>query len=283
MPYTTSSFTHDGHQLVYDTYGRGDRLVIYLHGLLVDSDMNRGIALALAEQGNKVVLLDLLGHGRSAKPPHASEYRIDTYSEQVFGLMNHLNARQAVLGGMSLGANVSLFAASREPERVRGLLLEMPVLERAVPTAAMLFAPLVVMVHYGRPLLGFTSRVFERLPRTPIAALNSVLQTAALPPDAMAAILHGVLVGPVAPTQEERENIDAPTLILAHAYDLIHPFDDAENLASQLPHAELVHARSPLELRVRPRRLTAEMASFVERVWADDEPGEQPSQLRATS
>ena len=141
VPYTTSSFTHDGHQLIYDTYGRGDRLVIYLHGLLVDSDLNRGLALALAEQGSKVVLLDLLGHGRSAKPVHASEYRIDKYSDQVFALMDHLNARQAVLGGMSLGANVSLFAASREPDRVRGLLLEMPVLERAVPTAAMLFAP----------------------------------------------------------------------------------------------------------------------------------------------
>ncbi len=53
VPYTTSSFLHEGHQLVYDTYGRGDRLVIYLHGLLVDSDMNRGIATALAEHGQQ--------------------------------------------------------------------------------------------------------------------------------------------------------------------------------------------------------------------------------------
>lgn len=269
VPYTTSSFRHDGHQLVYDTYGQGDRLVIYLHGLLVDSDMNRGIAAALAEQGNKVVLLDLLGHGRSDKPAHASEYRIDTYSDQVFALMDHLNARQAVLGGMSLGANVSLFAASREPDRVRGLLLEMPVLERAVPTAAMLFAPLVVLVHYGRPLLRITSRLLERAPRLPIAAVNSIVHVGALPPDSVAAVLHGVLVGPVAPTQEEREQIKAPALVLGHAYDLIHPFDDAENLVDQLHDAELVHARSPLELRLRPRRLTAEMADFVRRVWAD--------------
>jgi pimeloyl-ACP methyl ester carboxylesterase len=269
VPYTTSSFTHDGHELVYDTYGHGDRLVIYLHGLLVDSDMNRGIAVALAEQGNKVVLLDLLGHGRSAKPTHASEYRIDTYSDQVFALMDHLNARQAVLGGMSLGANVSLFAASREPDRVRGLLLEMPVLERAVPTAAMLFAPLVLLVHYGRPLLRLTSRLFERAPRIPIPAVNSVVHVGALPPDSVAAVLHGVLVGPVAPTQEAREQIKAPALVLGHAYDLIHPFDDAANLATQMHDAELVHARSPLELRVRPRRLTAEMADFIQRVWAD--------------
>jgi pimeloyl-ACP methyl ester carboxylesterase len=269
VQHTTSSFVHQGHELVYDTYGHGERLVIYLHGLLVDSDMNRGIAAALAEQGNKVVLIDLLGHGRSDKPVHASEYRIDTYSDQVFALMDHLNAEQAVLGGMSLGANVSLFAASREPDRVRGLLLEMPVLERAVPTAAMLFAPLVVLVHYARPVLRFTSRLFERAPRLPVAAANSIVHVGALPPDSMAAVLHGVLVGPVAPTQEEREQIKVPALVLGHAYDLIHPFDDAENLSVQLHDAELVPARSPLELRLRPRRLTAEMAAFVERVWAD--------------
>jgi len=269
VKYATSSFVHEGHELVYDTYGQGDRLVVYLHGLLVDSDLNRGIATALAERGNRVVLLDLLGHGRSAKPTHASEYRIDTYSEQVFALLDHLGADQAVLGGMSLGANVSLFAASREPDRVRGLVLEMPVLERAVPTAAMLFAPMVVLVHYGRPLLRVTSRLFERAPRLPVAAANSIVHVGATPPDAMAAVLHGVLVGPVAPTQEEREQIKVPALVLGHAYDLIHPFDDAENLVEQLHDAELVHARAPLELRLRPRRLTTEMAAFVERVWAD--------------
>ena len=65
----------------------------------------------------------------------------------------------------------------------------------------------------------------------------------------MAAILHGVLVGPVAPTLEERSAIDAPTLVLGHRNDLIHPFDDAANLTDQLPNATLLTAASPLELR----------------------------------
>lgn len=272
----THRFRFQGHQLVYDEYGSGDRLVVYLHGLLLDSDLNRGIATALAEAGNRVVLLDLLGHGRSDKPTHASEYRIDTYSDQVFALLDRLGADQAVLGGLSLGANVSLFAASRHPERVRGLVLEMPVLERAVPTAALLFAPLVLLVHYGRPLLRRTSRLFRRLPSTPWPALDSLLHVGAMPPDGLAAVLHGVLVGPVAPTQEEREAIDVPALVLAHAFDLIHPFDDADNLAGQLPDATLVPARSPAELRLQPRRLTGEIADFVARVWdapAVAEPG----------
>lgn len=266
--FRTGSFRFDGHELVYDEYGSGERLVVYLHGLLLDSDLNRGIALALAERGHRVVLLDLLGHGRSDKPVHASQYRIDSYADQVFALLDHLGAEQAVLGGVSLGANVSLFAASRQPERVRGMVLEMPVLENAVPSAATVFVPLLVLVHYGRSLLRGTSWVAGRLPRTPWSVLDSVLHVAALPPESMAAVLHGILVGPVAPTREQRTGIDVPTLVLAHAFDLIHPFNDATNLARHLPNASVVRARSPAELRLRPKRLTAEIAEFLERVWA---------------
>jgi pimeloyl-ACP methyl ester carboxylesterase len=270
VDHTTDSFTFAGHQLVYDTYGSGDRLLVYLHGLLVDSEMNRGVARALAAEGHRVVLLDLLGHGRSDKPAHASEYRIDTYAEQVFALLDHLGADEAVLGGLSLGANVSLLAATERPERVRGLVLEMPVLEWAVPSAALLFAPTLLGVHYLRPFFRVTSAVGRRMPRTPFGSLNSALDALSLPPDTLAAVLHGVLVGPVAPTTDDRRNVLVPALILAHRHDLIHPFNDAVNLAEQLPTSELQRARSPLELRLRPRRLTGSVAAFLDRVWSSE-------------
>ena len=258
-----SSFVHHHHRLVYDVYGEGDEVVIYLHGLLLESELNRGIAQALAEKGNRVVLMDLLGHGRSDKPTHAAEYRIDSYADQVVGLMNHLRLEQAVLGGISLGANVSLFTAARHPDRVRALVLEMPVLERAVPVSALLFASLILLAHYGRPVLNVTAGLLAHAPRTPFGPLNSGLNAASLPPEAMAAVLHGVLVGPVAPTQEQRRAISAPTLVLAHRNDLIHPFDDAAGLVAQLSRGVLVRAHSPLELRLRPERLTDEIVAFL--------------------
>ncbi len=61
-----------------------------------------------------------------------------------------------MLGGISLGANVSLFAGGPYPERVQALVLEMPVLERAVPAAAMMFVPMVLAAHYGRRVLNVT-------------------------------------------------------------------------------------------------------------------------------
>lgn len=264
----TRSFTYRGHQLVYDDIGRGPRVIVYLHGLLLDADINRGIAEALARRGNRVLLLDLLGHGRSSKPEHATEYRIDDYADQVFALLDELDLDEAVLGGISLGANVSLFAATEHPERVRALVLEMPVLEWAVPSAALLFVPLLLTAHYGRRIMDPLSRVLRHLPATPFNPVNSVLHAAALPPAVMSSILHGVLVGPVAPTLEQRESITAPTLVLAHSNDLIHPFDDAVNLARAMPDATLLRARSPLELRLRPDRLTGAIAAFLDDVWA---------------
>jgi hypothetical protein len=117
-------------------------------------------------------------------------------------------------------------------------------------------------------VVGASSRLLARLPRTPFGPLNSLLQAGALPPELLSSILHGVLVGPVAPTLDQREAIEAPTLVLAHRFDLIHPFDDALNLVSQVRDGRLVRARSPLELRLQPERLTGEIVAFLDEVWA---------------
>lgn len=263
----THHLTHRGHRLAYEVHGDGDRLVVYLHGLLLDAGLNRGIARAMAERGNRVVLLDLLGHGASDKPPRASEYRMDLYVEQVMALLDELGADEAVLGGLSLGANVSLLSAVRAPERVRGLVLEMPVLERATPAAAMTFVPLTMFLHYCGRLAGALTGAARRLPRTNRDAVDSLLGAASLPPDVMAAILHGILLGPVAPTVEQRAAIRTPVLVLAHSNDLIHPFSDAVALSRQVPGARLVRAHSPFELRLRPDRLTEEIVMFVELAW----------------
>ncbi|MCB1017889.1 MAG: alpha/beta hydrolase [Acidimicrobiales bacterium] len=262
----TGTFAWEGRRLAFEEHGEGDRVLLYLHGILMDSEMNRGLATALAERGHRVVLLDLLGHGRSDKPTHASEYRMDTYALQVAACLDHLGIEEAVIGGVSLGANVSLQVAVRAPSRVTALVLEMPVLEWAVPAAAMLFTPLVLGLHYARPVFRAVAAAAARFPTTPIAALNSAVRGFSVPPDSMASVLHGVLVGPVAPSTDERGQIKAPALVIAHKRDLIHPFSDAENLAEQLPDAELLPARNAAELRLFPERLTDEIATFLDRV-----------------
>lgn len=261
------TFTHNGQRIAYEVHGEGPRLLVYMHGLLLDANLNRAIAAALAERGNRVVLLDLLGHGGSDRPRHAAAYRIDLYVDQVIALLDHLDVPEAVVGGISLGANVSLLAAATHPERVRALLLEMPVLERAAPAVALTFVPIVLALHYGGRVTRLVSKLVRTLPRTPFDPLNSVLDAAGGDPSQVAAVLHGVLLGPVAPTVEQRGAISVPALVLAHRADVIHPFSDAEALVRQLPNARLLPARSPLELRLRPRRLSSEIEAFLEEIW----------------
>jgi pimeloyl-ACP methyl ester carboxylesterase len=266
--------TYGEYRLSYEIYGSGDRVLVWLHGLLLDANLSRPLARALAAQGNRVVLLDLLGHGRSDKPRHASSHRMDLYAEQVLCLLDELALDQVVLGGVSLGTNVSLLTAVRAPERVRGLILEMPVLERAVPAAALVFLPLLLEAHYARPALRLFSWAVSRLPSTGFGPLDSLIGAVASDPDETAAVLHGVLLGPIAPTVEQRRSITAPALVLGHGIDLIHSFGDAHRLARQLPDAKLIRTRTFAELWVWPARLTAEITEFLDRVWADGESAE---------
>jgi len=186
----------------------------------------------------------------------------------VEALLDHLGLERAAVGGVSLGANVALFLAARRPDRVQALVVEMPVLEWAVPAAAMTFVPLLLTVHFARRPARVVAAAFRRAPRSGFGPLDSMLNALSSDPVEIAAVLHGILAGPVAPTVAEREAITAPTLVIGHRSDRIHPFHDAEQLSRRLPHAQLVEASSMLELRVRPGRITSEIATFLDDAWA---------------
>ncbi|NNF61979.1 MAG: alpha/beta fold hydrolase [Gammaproteobacteria bacterium] len=189
----TGSFSYQGHELHYEEHGSGDRVVVLLHGLLLDANVNRGLARGFADRGYRVILLDLLGHGRSDKPEDARLHRFDRYAEQVVELLDHLSIDKAVIGGVSLGADVSLQVAVMAPERLHGLIVEMPVMENATPFAALLFVPLLLGVQFGGPVARWTSKLWGRVPRTRYETANSVLNMLSAPPRVTAAVLHGIL------------------------------------------------------------------------------------------
>ena len=267
MPY---AIAEDGIRLYYEIHGHGPRVLVFMHGILMDSNMNRRLAADLAAVGFRVVLLDLPGHGLSEKPKRASFHRMDTYAEHVVRLMDHLGIATAAVGGVSLGGNVSLLVAAQAPERVQAMVIEMPVLEWALPAAAITFVPMLLAVHLARPVVRRAATLFQRLPRTGNGPLDSVMNTLSSDPTETAAVLHGILAGPIAPTVSQRTAMDIPALVIGHQVDRIHPFHDAEQLAKRLPRGQLVQANSVLELRVHPERLTAQIAEFLDTVW--DEP-----------
>src|SRR3954453_18771864 len=119
MPHPTEgTFTVEGHRLAYTTYGEGPRVMVLAPCLLLSQRMHAELARALADRGNRVVTLDLLGHGRSDRPTDMWRYSMTTFGAEVIALLDHLEVDEAVLLGTSLDANVALEAASLAPERL---------------------------------------------------------------------------------------------------------------------------------------------------------------------
>lgn len=72
---------------------------------------------------HRVVCMDWLGRGGSGWLAHESEYRIETYVQQLRQLFACLGARRAVLVGSSLGGSVAIEFAARWPDKVTKLVL----------------------------------------------------------------------------------------------------------------------------------------------------------------
>src|SRR6478609_6487513 len=158
------SFSIHGQRLAYTEYGSGPRLTILLHGLLFNQRMHDALARALAERGHRVVTLDLLGHGQSDRPTDKWRYSMPAFGAQIVALLDHLAEPEAVVMGTSLGANAALEAVAQAPERFRGMVIEMPVLDHALLGAALAFTPLMVALTAGEPAMRLLARAARLVP-----------------------------------------------------------------------------------------------------------------------
>lgn len=274
-------FFVDGDRLEYTEYGAGERWVVLVHGQLMPRRMHQPLARAIAGEGFHVVTVDLLGHGRSDKPLDPKGYSMTSFGEQVVALLDHLGAEQAVVGGTSLGSNVSLEVADAAPERVRGLLLEMPVLDNALEAGLIAFGPLMFLARFVPVSITMTRRVAKLVPRGVVPFWTGIaLDTLDQRPAPMAAAIHGICFGRIAPSSKRRRQIQAPALVIGHSRDLIHPAADAAMLADEMPNARFVAARSIVEWRSRPDRLNAEAVEFVADCWASSGAKADPGAAR---
>ncbi len=259
---------YEGHRIGFDEYGEGERPIVLVHGLLMNRRMFERLGPALAERGNRVICVDLLGHGGSDQPDDLRLYSMPLFAEQVLALLDHLEIERAVVGGTSLGANVGLELAVRHPDRVEALFVEMPVLDNALAAVAAIFAPVLLGLRVGRPAIELSSRLASLLPRTNFL-LDIGLDWARRRPGPSIAVLEGLLLGETAPPREQRRLIDRPAFVVGHPGDPLHPFSDSGMLAEELPGVRLVEASSILEWRLRPQRLDEELAGFLDGVWAE--------------
>jgi len=104
-------------------FGKGDRSVVFLHGLVMDNLSSWYFTLANgAATSADVILYDLRGHGSSERP--ASGYTVDDMLADLDALLAALGiARPVQLVGNSFGGLLALKFAAVHPERTLSLAL----------------------------------------------------------------------------------------------------------------------------------------------------------------
>jgi 2-succinyl-6-hydroxy-2,4-cyclohexadiene-1-carboxylate synthase len=97
--------------------------VVLLHGFSGSVETMDGLAAPLAAAGYRVIRMDLMGHGLSAKPAEPGAYTLEAAAAQVVDLIRgHIGAPAAVVG-YSMGGRVALAAALGAPELISRLVL----------------------------------------------------------------------------------------------------------------------------------------------------------------
>ena len=200
-----SSFTHAGRRLVFSDYGDGPRVVVLLHGLLFSRYMHDALARALAERGHHVLTLDLLGHGESDRPTDMWRYSMTEFGREVVALLDHLEIGEAAVMGTSLGANTTLEVASLAPDRLRAMVIEMPVLDHALLGSAVAFTPLMLGLTFGAPVMRALARTARHVPARRLPwQIDILVDWIRQDPEPSAAVIQGLFFGRTAPHRDER-------------------------------------------------------------------------------
>ncbi len=102
------------------TRGAGEPVVL-LHGAFTSSHVWRDLTARLPK-GHRVLVIDLLGHGRSDTPTTA-DYSLQAHADRTLALLDLLGVEPACVVGHGFGAAVATAIAYRAPERVTRLQL----------------------------------------------------------------------------------------------------------------------------------------------------------------
>jgi pimeloyl-ACP methyl ester carboxylesterase len=111
--------TLNGVQIYFEVHGTGEPLLL-LHGF---SGCNQDWSPSAAEWGSQfqLILPDMRGHGRSGillKP-----FRHADAATDVLALLDHLGIAACKAVGISGGGNVLLHMATRQPDRIKAMVL----------------------------------------------------------------------------------------------------------------------------------------------------------------
>jgi len=109
----------DGVEISFDVHGAGEPAVVLVHGWSCDRSYWQGQVESLARH-HQTITIDPAGHGDSGSGRR--DWTIEAFGLDVAAVVSHLDLRQVVLVGHSMGGDVILEAARQLPDRIRGIV-----------------------------------------------------------------------------------------------------------------------------------------------------------------
>lgn len=237
-------------RLWVDVVGDGDPVTVVAHGITSSSEE---IAAFVWQTPGTRILFDFRGHGRSESPPEEAGYDTAAMRKDLAFVADTYRATQVL--GVSMGTSATLHLLGDEPDRFARLLFFIPsrvdknteVSKDRYPALAHMLetmpldvvADTIVNAPESQPLIN-ARPAWKELMRARVLRMNATGI-----PRALRAFADGL---PPCPDATVLKRVHAPTLILAHEDDPIHPSAVARQLGELLPNAEVRIWPAPLAM-----------------------------------
>lgn len=259
-------------QLVHIEQAGSGEPVVLLHGFGASTYAWRKVMPGLAARFH-VIAIDLNGFGYTQRPKDFESYTREGQADLVLRVMDALGIDKAHLAGHSYGGGISIWLASRHPERLRSLVL----VDSSAPTYANDRRSRLAGL---RPVASLALRALLRPGSVRRSLLSSVYDDSLVTPELVREYydrlrVEGVLdayVGLTAPVRKtpetvRLEEIDVPTLVVWGSNDQLISVHAGSKAARQLPRGELVvlERTGHIPMEERPEELLQVMLPFLER------------------
>ncbi len=257
---TEGSFRYNGRRIAFAEWGEGERVLVLVHGLLMNRHMYDNLAPEMASRGYRVITVDLLGHGSLGQADRHARLQHERVRRPGGRARRPPRARPARSSAARRWARTR---RSSSPRATRGARAACSSRCRCSTTRwsprELIFLPILVTLRVGKPVL--RGRRGDHEPDPALATTSSTCCSTgpAGPPEASEAVLEGLLFGRTAPPREERELITLPALVIGHPADPLHPFTDSDMLVEEMPAGTAGERR--VDLRVAGSARDASTAS----------------------
>ena len=245
--------TSDGIRLNVDATGEGP-VVVFQHGLCGDAGQTR--EAFPGDRGLARVTIEARGHGGS-RPGPLDRLSIATFADDVAAYIEKNLQGPVVIGGISMGAAISLRLAVKRPDLVRALIIARPAwLVEAAPENMAPNAEVGSLLNRLAPdeakkafLAGTTGQRLATEAPDNLASLTGFF--AREPVCVTVALLTAISNDGPGVSEAEVRNLRVPALVIGHEKDFIHPLSHARALADILPAAQFVQITPKVESRER--------------------------------